>query len=293
MAFPNVAENNLATLANSVGGMSLQPPSFTASSKVTTQGSANASDFNAIPFNQAQNMWSLQHQLLYPGHNMIAAGHQGHSGLQQSPGMYSSMSGYGHHSGFPNYPHLVIDHSPTMPHYGGRVSNNDMPSLITPRRDSMSSNEQDLPGTPYTGYGMYDNGMALMHRSPSTIFAHSGTPSPQQLAQHQYNLAQMGKPQPPSTIPVQLQLLLQQEPPIPRAIPAPSSPLKPLDRSLENKNGETNVYIRGLHPETTDEMLYDWGKRFGDIQSSKSIIDLKTNMCKGYNGCQIQVMSLQ
>ena len=50
---------------------------------------------------------------------------------------------------------------------------------------------------------------------------------------------------------------------------------------LENKTGETNVYIRGLLPETTDEMLHMWGMRFGDIQSSKSIIDLKTGLCKG------------
>lgn len=57
--------------------------------------------------------------------------------------------------------------------------------------------------------------------------------------------------------------------------------MKPLDRCLENKSGETNVYIRGLLPETTDEMLHVWGMRFGDIQSSKSIIDLKTGLCKG------------
>jgi hypothetical protein len=76
--------------------------------------------------------------------------------------------------------------------------------------------------------------------------------------------------------------LVHKEPPIPRAIPAPSSPLKPLDRSLENKTGETNVYIRGLLPETTDDMLLEWGNRFGDIQSSKSIIDLKSNLCKGH-----------
>ncbi|KAF2103567.1 hypothetical protein NA57DRAFT_26608, partial [Rhizodiscina lignyota] len=49
-----------------------------------------------------------------------------------------------------------------------------------------------------------------------------------------------------------------------------------------NKNGETNVYIRGLMPETTDEMLESWGIRFGDIASHKAIIDHKTNLCKGF-----------
>jgi RNA recognition motif-containing protein len=51
---------------------------------------------------------------------------------------------------------------------------------------------------------------------------------------------------------------------------------------IQNKNGETNVYIRGLLPETTDEMLHEWGSRFGDIASSKSIIDHRSSLCKGF-----------
>lgn len=85
-----------------------------------------------------------------------------------------------------------------------------------------------------------------------------------------------------SDVSPRIKLLVQREPPIPRAIPAPSSPLKPLDRALENQRGETNVYIRGLLPETTDEMLEAWGTRFGDIKSSKSIIDMNSGLCKGY-----------
>lgn len=79
-----------------------------------------------------------------------------------------------------------------------------------------------------------------------------------------------------------LETLTSQWPAIPRAIPAPSSPLKPLDRALENHRGDTNVYIRGLLPETTDEDLKAWSSRFGDIESSKSMIDLNTGLCKGY-----------
>lgn len=47
-------------------------------------------------------------------------------------------------------------------------------------------------------------------------------------------------------------LSLQLQKAHPRAIPAPSPPHKPLDRSLENKAGETSVYIRGLLPETAE-----------------------------------------
>jgi hypothetical protein len=127
----------------------------------------------------------------------------------------------------------------------------------------------------------YGAGATIMDRSPSGVYTSSATPSPSQMA-HSYQLmAPVQKQQAMPTLPPHLLALVHQEPPIPRAIPAPSSPHKPLDRSLENKTGETNVYIRGLLPETTDEMLHGWGRRFGDIQSSKSIIDLKTNLCKG------------
>ena len=96
-----------------------------------------------------------------------------------------------------------------------------------------------------------------------------------------YGMAAPKQPEQTDVSP-RLKLLMSQEPAIPRAIPAPSSPLKPLDRALENQRGETNVYIRGLLPETTDENLEAWGSRFGDIKSSKSIIDLNTGLCKGY-----------
>ena len=117
-----------------------------------------------------------------------------------------------------------------------------------------------------------------INRSPSGVFTHS-TPSPTSMV-GPYGMP-VAKQSEQSDVSPRIKLLISREPPIPRAIPAPSSPLKPLDRALENQRGETNVYIRGLLPETTDEMLEQWGTRFGDIKSSKSIIDLNTGLCKG------------
>ncbi|KAJ1559217.1 RNA binding motif, single stranded interacting protein 3 [Nowakowskiella sp. JEL0078] len=47
-------------------------------------------------------------------------------------------------------------------------------------------------------------------------------------------------------------------------------------------NNNTNIYIRGLKPETTDEWLYNVAKEYGTIISSKAIIDMPTNFCKGF-----------
>jgi len=44
----------------------------------------------------------------------------------------------------------------------------------------------------------------------------------------------------------------------------------------------TNIYIRGLPINTTDESLYNLCIRWGKIISSKAIVDMRTNECKGF-----------
>ncbi|KAG9510979.1 Protein alan shepard [Fragariocoptes setiger] len=45
---------------------------------------------------------------------------------------------------------------------------------------------------------------------------------------------------------------------------------------------KTNLYIRGLSPNTSDKDLHDMCKRFGMILSTKAILDKISNKCKGY-----------
>lgn len=80
-----------------------------------------------------------------------------------------------------------------------------------------------------------------------------------------------------------LEALTQQEPAIPRAVPAMwTNPSElTLAKCLENREGITNVYIRGFLPETTDEMLHAYAARFGKIERCKAIVDLDTSLCKG------------
>ena len=80
-----------------------------------------------------------------------------------------------------------------------------------------------------------------------------------------------------------LEALTQQEPAIPRAVPAmwTNSADFSLAKCLENREGILNVYIRGFLPETTDSLLFEYAKRFGAIERYKAIVDLDTGLCKG------------
>lgn len=70
-------------------------------------------------------------------------------------------------------------------------------------------------------------------------------------------------------------------PPVPSLFAAPTFE-EALESSLYNPNNTTNVYIRGLPPDTTDASLIDICERFGAIESSKAIVDSQTNQCKGF-----------
>ncbi|KAJ6164691.1 hypothetical protein N7470_003363 [Penicillium chermesinum] len=85
-----------------------------------------------------------------------------------------------------------------------------------------------------------------------------------------------------------MEALTQQEPAIPRAVPAMwTNPSElTLAKCLENREGITNVYIRGFLPETTDEMLQAYAARFGKIERCKAIVDLDTGLCKGFGFVQ-------
>ncbi|CAH0563806.1 unnamed protein product [Brassicogethes aeneus] len=45
---------------------------------------------------------------------------------------------------------------------------------------------------------------------------------------------------------------------------------------------KTNLYIRGLNPTTTDKDLVNMCQAYGNIISTKAILDKNTNKCKGY-----------
>lgn len=268
-------QSDLAALAHSFQDMNLASQPFAAQSK-NPMMSTTGGQFGGMPVPTSM-PYGAAGQYVYPNGYGAAT-------TTQSPGMYTPhASQYNQQLSYPGY--QQHDNSPLSQNWTPTTAGatGEVPTLITPRRDSVSSNENDQPATPsYAGYHGFMHGNVAINRSPTGVFTHS-TPSPTSMV-GPYGMTAPKQPEQTEISP-RLKLLMTREPAIPRAIPAPSSPLKPLDRALENQRGETNVYIRGLLPETTDENLEAWGSRFGDIKSSKSIIDLNTGLCKGYVGC--------
>ncbi|KAK7139581.1 hypothetical protein R3I93_016651 [Phoxinus phoxinus] len=68
-------------------------------------------------------------------------------------------------------------------------------------------------------------------------------------------------------------------PPPHQMAPPPHSMAPPSPVELLSK---TNLYIRGLHPGTTDQDLIKLCQLYGKIISTKAILDKNTNQCKGY-----------
>ncbi|KAE8036857.1 hypothetical protein FH972_009490 [Carpinus fangiana] len=267
-ATPN--DNSVHTLSQGFNGMNLQSPSFSNTKRPSPQPSTRSSDFAGVPLNNGLPPgYVLNGQLLWPGSHMPGAA--AHHTMAGAPNMYQTV---GPQYNFQGWPAHYQDHSPngTSTWTSSRNTSSEVPALITPRRDSSSTNEDGLPGTPFTAYTAGYGGVQIMdHHSPNSVFY--GTPSPQSYP---------GKHMVPQVIPQEFLNILTRDPPVPHAVPAPNSPVKTLDRALQNPNGITNVYIRGLQPGTTDDMLQNWAERFGDIVSSKSIIDHTTGKCKGY-----------
>lgn len=209
---------------------------------------------------------------------------------QQMGLAHTTENGYGAFSignNYGNY-HLGV-HVPLMPFTPGRPNptlprmdrgGSDVPALEN-RRGSYSTNES-TPATPfYAGVAHRESGPRVANLDRSTYT----TPSPQQLGMASLHVE--AGPKPLATVSDHtLNELINQDPAIPKAVPAvftPPGQMKSLEQSLENRiPGNRNVYIRGLHPTTDDELLYQFAFRFGEVETSKAIIDTGTGACKGY-----------
>ncbi|KAK0715736.1 hypothetical protein B0H67DRAFT_248830 [Lasiosphaeris hirsuta] len=222
-----------------------------------------------------------QHHHAYCGAQEQTVAYQGyhvpmHVGMTPEGAYPFSVSGqFPVQSGFAPLP--VPYHA--VPYTPGRVGSyiersSEVPGLEN-RRGSYSTNES-TPATPFFGSASERGGNSRI----AVIRSSYTTPSPEQVASTGM------VPKSPQPVDEELTALIKQDPPIPDAVPAvftPPTHTKSIEQCLENRiNGNRNVYIRGLHPTTDDELLHKYASRFGKVEQSKAIIDTATGACKGF-----------
>lgn len=200
---------------------------------------------------------------------------------------------------FPNFVSNTNMVTGSMPPYGWPYSlQNDVPGLDANRRGSWSSNDENGPTTPgmaMNAHQDYYANTASLDRGSMVSFPYA-TPSPPSIIQPYV----AGPMQPMKCLDnknyesVNLDMLIQQPPAIPRAVPALWTNQEDLSlaKCLQNPEGITNIYIRGFLPEVTDQDVHDYATRFGDIESCKAIVDMDTGKCKGYVSSKFYIMAL-
>lgn len=208
-------------------------------------------------------------------------------GMQPADPVYGggiSAGHYIHQGGVPGgYGPYMVPYTPGRANsYGDRIDRGlrDVPGLDNRRGSYSTTATESTPGTPFFG------GMSDRHNAPRVLSADRSsytTPSPQQLA-----VSGMIGPVTTNVKKIaeaELRALVEQDPKIPAAVPAvftTPEQRKTLDQCLENRiEGNKNVYLRGLHPTTDDELLLMYASRFGEVEQSKAIIDTATGACKG------------
>ena len=278
------ASLSLDGLANAFGEVSLCNMGYAGPIKPNSNTiPASILGIGAIPGTQSQGQMMYQlapdGSVVFSGMPTAQGNYQQYAGnysmpalqapyLQQAP--YTSMSPSGPRN-LPNTPRGQSWMSP-------QPIPQEVPELSAPRRTSWSSNDGSSPQTPLFP-GTINRGYQPSYYSPNTW----STPSPKQTVAA-YSGIQLLKDRNNQYYHADFSTLIKVDPEIPAAIPALWSPeggRGTLDKILNNTESTTNVYIRGFPPTTTDELINKYGTRFGDVDTSKAMIDLATGQCKG------------
>ncbi|KAL8640644.1 MAG: hypothetical protein Q9228_002459 [Teloschistes exilis] len=267
-------------LSHSLADLMLPAANYAGMTKQNTAGTANGmTNINGVLPSQGNHgvFYTLPNgSLVYSDANGIQSAYAQYPGAYglnaMQPGQLQQPSFSNMHANTPvtprGHPWMVAQHVPQ-----------EVPELAAPRRTSLSSNEADSPQTPM--FASYLNGLqpqiVLPNQQPTGLgnFSPTNPESPYQVAK-----GRTGEP-----YVTDFEEWTSRSPAIPHAIPAIDSPgggRGSLEQIMHNPNATTNVYVRGLHPNTSDEMLLAYGKRFGDVDSAKSIIDTATGLCKGF-----------
>lgn len=271
----------METLADTLGKFNLRGPTPVRQdniSNVSMQPKAVSMNSMMAPKAENQVLYQLQDgTFVYSGTNSNQAQYQQYASnynLAVPGSSQYQQAGYN-----PMVP-TVLPNGPSTPRGQAWMPSQgvaQVPELVAPRRSSWSSNEEASPQTP--AFGGWQQPVFVPGHSPTDW----STPSPMssQLPYfHHFAKSANGEP-----VIVDFWEWTHREPAIPEPVPArhsgPDGGRGSLDKILDNRDGTTNVYVRGLQPDTTDELLGLYGLRFGPIVSQKAIIDHSNGTCKG------------
>ena len=279
---------SMDSLANAFEGVNIRNVGYGGPVKSNSNTfPASMVNMNGIPATHGQGQMLYQ---LGADNNMIFSGMPAaHGPYQQYPGNYhlaALQAPYVQHASYNTMSSSVHRNLPNTPRGQSWMSSQqipqEVPELAAPRRTSWSSNDGSSPQTPLFP-GTINGGYPSSYYSPNTW----STPSPKQTIPT-YTGPQIWKtlnPDPSNQYcHVDFNEIIKIVPEIPVAIPALWSPeggRGTLDKILNNTESTTNVYIRGFPPTTTDELILEYGQRFGAVDSAKAMIDLATGECKG------------
>ncbi|KAI9008787.1 hypothetical protein CLU79DRAFT_509761 [Phycomyces nitens] len=175
---------------------------------------------------------------------------------------------------------LMTPTSPHYPPYG--YMETQIPQFSVQYYSDFSNGYQSYPGSP-----------ALHPQSPS---AHPQSPPFSPTYAYQSTLT-LSPPTHAYAVPHQHFPPLHISSPLLTGVASPGSPqyislpgpfgvdrsIKSMAEQMEsNQFHPQNVYVRGLAPTTTDESFLELCGAYGEITSSKAILDQKTGECKGY-----------
>ena len=159
---------------------------------------------------------------------------------------------------------------------------------ITNRKNFQSSfNEREQAASPetppQTGHGQLDTSVVIARPENSPLVHYDyRTPSPGLMLP--YEQAVMNQAARLHGLGLSKDFIKVTDDEIPMAITAVYDARgcrKTLEASLFNATGTTNVYIRGFAPETNDAILFKYASCFGNVATSKAMIDNQTGACKG------------
>jgi NADPH-ferrihemoprotein reductase len=169
------------------------------------------------------------------------------------------------------------------------VSGSDVAGLADRKSSQGSANDREHSSSPDTPHQVHTSQVddhviiARSDRSPQVHYEYR-TPSPAYLLPYEQAVINQAVHVPGLNLPVGKESFKLADLGIPLAITAvydSRASRKSMEASLYNATGTTNVYIRGFSPETNDEMLHAYASRFGNVATSKAMIDNQTGACKG------------